>query len=169
VFGPVSLLRSVVDAKSDRSTLDRDLENFNLVATFANHPLIGVGMGQPYVEAVKGDDISHAFPEYRYVPHNSVLGLWAWGGLIGFLGFWTAPMVALLAAARHHRAALTCEQRVASFVVIAAVEIYMLQCWGDMGFVDPKAIFIGGAALGVAARLATFSAPAATVALGATR
>ncbi|MEP6914592.1 MAG: O-antigen ligase family protein [Acidobacteriota bacterium] len=157
VFAPVNLLRSVQDGKSNRSTLDRDIENFNLITTFSGHPVLGTGFGHPYVEAVKGDDISMAFPEYRYVPHNSVLGLWAAGGLLGFIGIWAAPIIGLFRAARCYYRAGTAPERMAAFAVIAAVEIYMLQSWGDMGFVEPKAVFLLGAALGVAARLTPFS------------
>src|SRR5260370_12098324 len=69
-FAPVATLRSVGDADVDRSTLLRDFENYNLLATLNANPFLGTGFGTPYTEAVKGDDISF-FKEYRYLPHNS--------------------------------------------------------------------------------------------------
>jgi hypothetical protein len=153
VFGPVQLFRSVQDGDVNRSTLDRDVENFNLVYTIGEHPVLGSGLGHPYTEAIKGDDISRAFAAYRFVPHNSVLWLWAAGGVIGFLGLWAAPVTGLVTAAHSYFQATSGADRVVAFAALAALQIYMIQCWGDMGLSDDKAIFLVGSALGVAARL----------------
>jgi hypothetical protein len=150
VFAPMKLIRSVSDGKTDRSTLTRDVENFNLISTFVQSRLIGSGFGQPYAEVVRGDDISHAFAAYRYVPHNSVLWLWAAGGLMGFTMIWGAPVTAIFASARAFKFAVTPEQRVFAFFALSTVQTYMLQCWGDMGFGDLKTIFVLGGGFGVA-------------------
>jgi O-antigen ligase/polysaccharide polymerase Wzy-like membrane protein len=153
LFAPVQLFRSVQDSEANRSTLDRDVENFNLVYTIGQHPVFGTGFGHPYIEAVKGDDISRAFAAYRFVPHNSVLWLWAAGGVVGFLGIWAAPMIGILTATRSYRQPSSPEGKAIAFVVLAILQIYMMQCWGDMGFADPKAIFLVSSALGVASQL----------------
>ena len=154
VFAPMKLIRSVSDGKTDRSTLTRDVENFNLIATFSQSRLVGSGLGQPYAEVIKGDDISHAFAAYRYVPHNSVLWLWAAGGLVGFTAIWGAPVTAIFAGARAFKFAVANEQRVFAFFALSTVQTYMLQCWGDMGFGDLKTTFILGGGLGVAMHFA---------------
>ena len=51
-FKPVRILRSVVDAKSDGSSFWRELENFNLIVTLRNNPILGTGYGHPYPEYV---------------------------------------------------------------------------------------------------------------------
>src|SRR5206468_8264485 len=75
VFAPVKVFRSVSDSDVDASTLYRDLENYNLLATMRANPFVGTGFGHPFAEIVTLPDISF-FKEYRYMPHNSVIGLW---------------------------------------------------------------------------------------------
>lgn len=153
LFAPVRVVRSIQDSKTDGSTMDRDVENYNLVSTFSQNRILGTGLGQPYDEIIRGDDISHLFAAYRFVPHNSVLWLWAAGGLIGFTAIWMAFSVPLYVAARAFRLTVSAERRALCLVIIAVLEVFVLQCWGDMGFGEPKAIFLVGAAWGLAAQL----------------
>src|SRR2546426_2923314 len=46
--------RTVVDSDIDRSTWFRDVENFNLVHTFRQHPVLGTGFGHPF--AVRSEE-----------------------------------------------------------------------------------------------------------------
>ena len=155
LFAPVQLVRSIAEPQSDRSTWDRDIENFNLIYTLSLNPLLGTGFGHPYVEVVKGDDITRFFKEYRFLPHNSVLGLWSWGGMPGFTGLTAVLVVGLLLAARSYVRARSPMDRVVAFSAIATVLVYVIQCWGDMGFAEKKSIFLVGPALAVAGQLAT--------------
>jgi hypothetical protein len=152
-FAPVRLLHSVGDSDVDRSTWDRDVENFNLVYTLMENPFLGTGFGHPYDEVVKGDDISF-FVAYRFVPHNSVLGLWCYGGLFGFTGLSVALLVGGFLAARSYHCAQFSDGRAAAFTSFAMVMVYQIQCWGDMGFSERKSIFLVSSALAVAGQLA---------------
>jgi hypothetical protein len=153
VFAPVRSLRTVGDADIDSSTLFRDLENFNLLATLRIRPIIGTGFGQQFDEPVTTPDLP-SFREYRYMPHNSVLGLWGFTGWLGFTGLFTAVVVGVFWAARSYRFAQVGDQRTAALVAISFVLIYLIQCWGDLGFSERDGVFLVGSALGVAARLA---------------
>src|SRR5262249_32261755 len=93
IFAPVRTFRSVGDSDIDSSTLYRDLENYNLLATMRFNMFTGAGFGQPFAEVVTLPNISF-FREYRYMPHNSILGLWAFTGPFGFTGIATALVVA---------------------------------------------------------------------------
>ena len=137
----------------DGSTLFRDLENYNLLYTLRASPIIGLGFGQQFAETVVTPDISF-FKEYRYMPHNSVLGLWCFTGLLGFTGLFVAPVVGVLLAARSYRWARVPDERVAAFTALGMVLIYLIQCYGDIGFSERESIFIVGAALAVAGQLA---------------
>ena len=58
IFKPVQTIRSMivaerVDGSIDRSTLFRDIENYNLVYTFQGNPVIGTGFGHSFVSAVR--------------------------------------------------------------------------------------------------------------------
>jgi hypothetical protein len=155
VFAPVQLFRSVEDADAEetRSTLFRDLENFDLIVTLRYNPLVGAGFGRPYNEAVTLDNIS-AFKEYRFLPHNSVLGLWGFCGVIGFTGLMMPLVVGLFFSARSYSWAHSSGERIAAFTALAFVVIYLIHAWGDIGFAERKSIFLVSTALAVAARLA---------------
>jgi hypothetical protein len=153
VFAPVRSLRTVGDADIDSSTLFRDLENFNLLATLKIRPIIGTGFGQQFDEPVTTPDLP-SFKEYRYMPHNSILGLWGFMGWLGFTGLFTALVAAVFWAARSYRFARLADERTAALAAICFVLIYLIQCWGDLGFSERNGVFLVGSALGVAAQLA---------------
>jgi hypothetical protein len=153
VFLPVSALRSIQDGNVDASTLFRDIENYNLLYTLRSHPLAGTGFGHPFTEIVKNFDISF-FKEYYFLPHNSVLGLWAYCGPIGFSGLSLVLVVGAFLAVRSYRFAQCSEHRVAAFTAFAMLLMYEIQCWGDIGFSEKKSIFLVGPALAIAGQLA---------------
>ena len=41
------------------------------------NPLVGSGFGHPFIERVKLPDVTASYELEPYVPHNSVIGLWA--------------------------------------------------------------------------------------------
>jgi hypothetical protein len=154
LFAPVKIFRSVEDANVDASTLFRDVENYNLLYTLrVANPFIGTGFGEPFAEIVTLPDISF-FKEYHYTPHNSVLGLWGFVGVFGFTGLFLAPVVGVLLAARSYQRARVPDERVAALTALGMVLIYLIQCWGDIGFSERESIFLLGAALAVTGQLA---------------
>ena len=115
--------------------------------------MIGTGFGHPFNEVVTLPDISF-FKEYRYMPHNSVIGLWAFCGPFGFTGLVLALVVAVYLAARSYQVARSADERTAAFMVIGVVVIYLMHCWGDIGFSERRSIFLVGPALAMAGQLA---------------
>jgi hypothetical protein len=155
VFAPIQTIRSVTDAKADASTFWRDMENLNLIYTIGHHPLLGPGWGHQYEEIIKLPDISSSFEAYRYHPHNGVLGLLSFAGLIGFSGMWVMLVVGVFLAARSYRATHHPGMRAAALCCIAAVVIYINQVYGDIGLPAWAGVFLVGPALAVAGKLAT--------------
>lgn len=153
VFSPVRTIRSVGDSDVDASTMYRDLENFNLLATLRMNIVLGSGFGHPFKEEVRLPDISF-FEEYKFMPHNSVLGLWAFCGPFGFTGLTAALTVALFLAARSYRSAKLPDERVAAFMVIGTMIIYIIHCWGDIGFSERRSFLLVGPSLAIAGQLA---------------
>jgi hypothetical protein len=153
IFAPVKTFRSVGDSNVDSSTLYRDLENYNLLLTMRFNQLTGAGFGQPFAETVTLPSISF-FREYRYMPHNSILGLWAFTGPFGFAGIWVAPVIALFFASRAYNRARTSDERVAAFMITAMIVIWLAHCWGDIGFSERRVICLVGPVLGMAGQLA---------------
>jgi hypothetical protein len=154
LFAPVKLLRSLGDSQVDASTLYRDLEDYDLLATMRVSPVMGAGFGHMFAEPVTLPSIEAVFKEFRYMPHNSVLGLWAFCGALGYTGLFIPLVVGVYFAARSYAVARLPDERVAAFMALAAVVIFLIQCWGDIGFSERKSIFLVGPALAIAAQLA---------------
>ena len=158
VFTPVQFVRNLVlaeriDGSIDRSTLFRDVENFNLVYTFQRNPLLGTGFGHPFQELVRGDDIS-VFKEYAFLPHNSLLGLWTFTGGVGVTGIFAILVVTLFFAVRSHARARSPNQAIAATASIAALGAYVIHMWADIGFSEAPTIFLVGVAVAVTSQLA---------------
>ena len=154
VFAPVRMLRTVSDAKVDRSTLYREVENYNLVRSIEEAPVLGRGFGHPFSEYIVGDSIARIFELYAYEPHNAVLGLLLYGGLFGFTCMWSIFAVGILLAVRAFRRAAVPEDRSAALVAMSALIVCAVQTWGDHGqFYQQWGIFMA-MALVVAGKLA---------------
>lgn len=158
VFGPVQFVRGIVQAERtdgslDRSTFFRDMENFNLVYTFRSNPVLGTGLGRPFQQGAETDSLE-GFKEYLYLPHNSMIGLWAFTGFVGFTGFFTTIIVALFLGARAHAFASTPEQRIAITAGMGVVASYLVHLWADIGFTEAVAIFPVGIALAILGQMA---------------
>lgn len=154
VFAPVRTVRSVVDSQADTSTLWRDLENYNLYLTIRENPILGTGFGHEYVEAVKLPDISTGYSLYRYAPHNSVLGLFAYCGPFGFAALWMLIPLGIYFALRNYRVAATARDRTAALTTVGILIAYVVHCYGDMGLGTWTSVFTVGAALALTAKQA---------------
>ena len=122
--------------------------------TFRQNPLLGVGYGHGYVELVKLPDISSVYALYRFIPHNGILGLWAYGGIVGFTALWTMLVAGIFFAARAYRFAIKEEDRIAALTSIAMIVIYTVHCYGDMGLGTWTGVFTVAPSLALASRLA---------------
>lgn len=155
VFAPVALIRSAVDSSSDGSTAWRDLENFNLIFTLKQFPIVGTGYGRGFWEIWPMPMV--AYDLEHYIPHNSILGLWCYGGLIGFTGItllWVGGIYFSVLAL--HR----CKDRTekaAALVSFGSVIVYYLQCFGDMGLGSWTGIYLIAPALAISCKLAVKS------------
>jgi len=132
-FKPVKIIRSVTDSDSDGSTKWRDFENWNLVFTVADHPVLGSGFGHEYAERWKLPDISSMYRQYRFMPHNSVLGLWASVGVVGFCLIWTLVVAGVFLAARSYRFATKPAHKALALGALGITVAYVNQCYGDIG------------------------------------
>jgi hypothetical protein len=134
LFGPVRTFRSLFDAEVDSSTRWRDWENYDLVHTFSQNPLFGSGFGHPFIQAIKLPDITKDYELEPYIPHNSVLGLWAFGGLFGFALLWVIYPVGMFFTVRAYRWSRTPAERITALGAAAVQICYVMQGYGDLGF-----------------------------------
>jgi len=142
IFKPVQIIRSVTDSDSDDSTRWRDYENWNLVFTVADHPLLGSGFGHEYAERWKLPDISSSYRQYRFMPHNSVLGLWASVGVVGFCLIWTLVVAGVFLAARCYRFATRPAHKALALSALGIAVAYVNQCYGDIGINAWAGVFV---------------------------
>lgn len=88
---PVQAIKSQIvedpNAADSASDLYRAAENFNLYVAFRSNPVLGTGFGKPFPTPIPLPDISGTFPLWQYFPHNSMLSLWAFGGVLT-IGSW---------------------------------------------------------------------------------
>ena len=152
LFKPVRMIRSVVDAKSDESSLWRELENYNLIVTVRQSPIFGFGYGRKYIEAIQMPAVDYSL-EY-YCPHNSLLGLWAFAGYIGFTAITLMWGAGVYFAMRAYHAAKEPMDRVAATVCVGAVLVYLVQAFGDIGLGSFTGVYIVAPALAIAGKLA---------------
>lgn len=157
IFEPVGVVRSVIDSDADASTAWRDWENYDLFFTLRQNPLLGTGYGHGYEEVVKLPDISGIYSLERFIPHNSILGLWAYGGLVGFAALWSMLVVGIYLTARAAMLATSPADRAAAGASVAAIVIYLVHCYGDMGLGTWTSVFTVAPALAVGSRLALTS------------
>jgi hypothetical protein len=156
IFAPVGTFKSMLVGENlAKGQMDyRDMENFNDVATWNRNPILGTGWGHPFDEVMKLPDISHAFADYLYHPHNSVLGLFAYGGVVGFSGLWMwVPIGVFLAVRAYHRAHAP-EHRAGGLVALSVFVAYVNQCFGDMGSISWMCAIFGALALACSSQLA---------------
>ena len=154
IFKGAQMIRSIVDSKSDASTEWRDWENYDLFVTLKSSPVLGVGYGHPYIDQVKLPDVSQFYALEHFIPHNSVLGLWAYGGLIGFSLLWMMLVVGAFLAARVYKRATRPIDRAAALAVLLMLVIYLAHCYGDLGLGTWASVFLVSSSLSVVGKLA---------------
>jgi hypothetical protein len=156
-FGPAQTVRSLIapveGSKHESSNVERDIENYNLIRSWAHAPLTGRGFGHAFTEYLPSNDFSQS--NYGHVGHNSLLWLLWIGGVFGFLGVLLYLAVALYFFARTLRRARAPDERAALLVAASALIVYVNQSYGDMGTQSIQLDFFVAAALTIIGGLTT--------------
>jgi hypothetical protein len=153
IFKPIYAFSSQVGETTNASTETREIENYNLVLTLRSNVVLGRGWGRPYDEVSVAYDISHLFPWYRWVPHNWMLGLLAFAGVLGFTVIWLVFPSTVFLMTLVYRAGRSPGERTIAAASASVVIVYLLQMMGDMGLGSTTAGLIMGAAMAGALRL----------------
>ena len=148
---PFSRSKSVVTG-DDRSSQTHDIENYNLVSTMRFNFPASLGYGNPYIESVVGDDISVAFPQYRHLPHNSLLGMFMLVGPVG-VALLLSPLVFGVACSHWLRRfrPISGDVQVQTTAIMAVWIGFLVGAWGDLGLFTtlPSALVGVASGLGV--------------------
>jgi hypothetical protein len=152
MFKPLKALETI-STKEDDSTKARNVENLGLIAT-ANEAgaLTGTGYGHPYKELTNKYSIAAYFDLWPFIPHNSILGLLAYTGILGFAGVWLAFPTAMFLHARVARLAKERHERAVGIVCAGLMVICANQLFGDMGLVSSVAMYLLAAGYAIALR-----------------
>lgn len=153
IFKPVHALSTMFGEHEDASSETRNIENYNLVMTLKSNPLLGSGWGHEYQEVSVAYSIKELFEQYRFIPHNSVLGLLAFTGLSGFTGIWQLFPVSSFLLAHAHRGASDPRIRIVALSALVGLVVFVLQMWGDMGMGTIPSDVLFGASIAAAARV----------------
>jgi len=158
VFAPVHAL-ATTGSNYDPSSLTRQEEARNLLHTLVDigNPLFGTGWGRPY------DKVESYWSNYNvewvlvlYTPHNAILGLAAFAGLLGIMGIWGVVPTAAYLAARGYGGSTSAVPRGAAMVALGTLAAYSVHCYGDIGLQSFQVSLIFGAALATAGKVAVW-------------
>lgn len=155
VFAPVAKLQSAIVGDDD-SSRSREIENTGLVITLRLNLPLGTGFGHEYIEISPAfsQGMKSFFPQYLYIPHNALLALVAFTGVLLFPVIWTALPVGAFLAARASLFARTRRDRLLAMVAFATPFVYSVMAFGDMGIQSPAVNVLLAASFAAAGRLA---------------
>ncbi len=152
-FKPVQAFTSITTVE-DESTKSRNYENLGLLSTAQNSGwIIGGGWGHEYTPLSMQYDLTKAFELWRYVPHNSILGIFAFTGALGFTGYWIAFPTAMFLNARVARMGKSQAARDVGLIAAVQMVVCVNQYFGDMGFFSVKVVYMMSASFAIALRM----------------
>ena len=152
VFAPARAL-STAGSNEDASSLARQEEIRNLIYTLttAGNPLLGTGWGVPYQKVTSVyANYGQEWWQYVYMPHNSLLGVAVFSGLVGICGIWLVVPVGAFLATRGYRGSTRPVERSAAMTALCVLPAYAAQCYGDIGFQSLTCDLLLGVAIAVA-------------------
>jgi hypothetical protein len=155
IFKPLASF-ATVSSEKDASTKSRDNENEGLIYTFAQGKALGSGWGWEYIETNMTLS-ARDFLQYRYIPHNSLLAILAFTGLLGFAGILMPVPISVYLNTRTYRTASAPVVRVVAMVSVAEAAICLNQIYGDMGFFSRTTLTILVTGFAAAGRLSVWS------------
>jgi hypothetical protein len=159
VFAPLQAFAST-SGNDNASTLARQEEVRNLLYTMwvAGNPIFGTGWGVPYQKVTSVyANFGPAFWQYAYLPHNSLLAVAVFGGLVGISGIWLVIPVAAFHATRGYRGGTRPLVRAGAMAALCILPAYGAQCYGDIGFQSLTGGLILGVAIAVAGKTAAWA------------
>jgi O-Antigen ligase len=163
IWEPVRAL-STSGSDSDASSLARLEEVKNLIYTLVSqgNPILGTGWGHPYIKVTSTyANLGGIWSQYLYMPHNSLLAVAVFGGLVGLFGIWMVVPVTAFLGIRGYRQATDARSRAGCVAAVCLLPAYGVQCYGDIGFQSLTGSLLLGVAIGVAARVSAWGAPRA--------
>ncbi len=153
VFRPLQAFASVSTAE-DLSTKARNAENLGLIATVRSAgALAGTGWGHGYIELTNKYSIASFTELWPYIPHNSILGLLAYTGILGFMGYWLAFPTAVFLNSRMAQLGNSTAARNLGVIAATSMLVCGNQMYGDMGIFSFRTMYLLATTYAMALRL----------------
>jgi hypothetical protein len=135
LFTPLRAFGSTAGETQDASTMARNEENLNIILTYIQNPIIGIGWGHPMTMvssyfAYFGGGFDTMYP---FTPHNSLAALVAFSGLVGLFGILGIIPVTAFLAARACRLARDRLDRAAGMAAVCYLPVFGMQAYADIG------------------------------------
>ncbi len=160
IWEPVRAL-STSGSDSDASSLARLEEQKNLMYTLVTqgNPLLGTGWGHPYIKLTSVyANLGAIWSQYLYMPHNSLMAIAVFGGLVGIFGIWLVVPIAAFLGVRGIRQTTDARSRAAAIAAVCLLPAYAAQCFGDVGFQSLTGSLLLGVSIAVTARVSAWGA-----------
>jgi len=151
IFKPLQSFYTIT-SQEDSSTKSRNVENLGLIHTASTGPLMGTGWGHEYLNVSDKYALGQWFKLWRYIPHNSVLGLFAFMGLLGFYGYWLTFPTGMFLNARLARMGNTPLARQLGLIGAVQMVVCVNQYFGDMGMFSYKVVYVMSTSFAIALR-----------------
>jgi uncharacterized membrane protein YfcA len=159
IFAPARAITSA-GSNENASSLARQEEIRNLLHTLIRdgNPLFGTGWGVPYEKLTSVyANFESRWVLFLYTPHNSLLGVAVYSGLVGMCGLWSVVPVAAFLATRGYRAGTGSIDRAAALGAVSILPAYSVQCFGDIGLQSFTCGLILGMVIAVAGRVGAWA------------
>ncbi len=149
--GIVTIFRP--DVQTALSNKYRTIENYDLVYTAKQSPLIGLGFGKQFLQPIRLQNISQLDIYYLYIPHNTVYWVWMRLGLIGFFVLWYLFGTAIVRAGIIIRSLRDPYLQLTAIYVVGVIFIEIVVAYGDYQFFFYRNVIYTGLLLGILMKL----------------
>lgn len=150
---PGGILKSIMTHgnRMDENIPDyRDIENYNLFSGISKHPL-GRGYGFPFEQPMALPDIFGIAEMLSWVPHNSLLMIWAFGGPQNVAAFALLFVMSIAVSVRLIQTTTDVRERMVGLIAMMTMIQWLIYVWADMAWtfvptISVPACLVGGAA-----------------------
>lgn len=131
----------------------RIAEARNVQLNIEQAPFLGLGYGKAMEQFIPIPNFGVGFTLGHLIPHNTILWVWMRVGLLGFLAFWMLVAAAVARGLLQAARATDPYMRSVALLTVAALAVWLVQAFADMGLAEVRLMLFMGALMGVLSRL----------------
>lgn len=155
IGGPAHAIVTIFqpDAQVASSNKYRTIENYDLIYTAKQSPLIGFGFGKDFLQPIHLPSIIRGDPNYRSIPHNTVYWVWMRLGLIGFFALWYLFGTAIIRAGMIIRSLQDPYLQLTAIYIVGVIFIEIVAAYSDYQFFFFRNVIYTGLLVGILMKL----------------